>query len=561
MITNYYTIAQVVRELQAAVADKTIAELFSQQRGELVITFADSPAVVVISCEPSNNFILVRKNYSRARRNSLDLFPSLRNVIVENISIHPNDRAVSFHIANGRRFIVELFGSRANVVLVDEANIIVDAFLKKKLLIGQQHEERPVVSSQRSREDFQKQLAAAATTLSAQLKKMFPQFGNVLIKEILFLAGFEPNRPASALTETETQRLFDTVEKLIDELQNAVTPRIYFDEIIPVQLSIIALNHLREYRIQEFASVSEAIQIYLASEHREQHFASEKELLAHAVEREAEQLERTLVKLHAEEITPQQAETYEKFGKLLTTQIHLLHKGNSEAVVEDVLSGTNELISIPLDVHLSPAKNAERYFEKAKKIRRNAEEQSARIKELSEQQQIFAKLTELLDDITSTETLRQFQDEQRTLLAQVGIKISKSGEAKKEEPLPFRVFTVAGGFQVWAGKSSENNDLLTTRHTAKNDLWFHARGVGGSHVVLKLGTGKGEVSKQAIAQAASIAAYYSKMKNASMVPVTMCEGKFVRKPKGVPAGTVYVEREQTIFAEPALPKNETPSEH
>jgi predicted ribosome quality control (RQC) complex YloA/Tae2 family protein len=219
------------------------------------------------------------------------------------------------------------------------------------------------------------------------------------------------------------------------------------------------------------------------------------------------------------------------------------------------------LISIPLDVHLSPAKNAERYFEKAKKIRHNAEEQSIRIKELSEQQQIFAKLTELLDEITSTETLRQFQDEQRTLLAQVGIKISKSGEAKKEEPLPFRVFTVAGGFQVWAGKSSENNDLLTTRHTAKNDLWFHARGVGGSHVVLKLGTGKGEVSKQAIAQAASIAAYYSKMKNASMVPVTMCEGKFVRKPKGVPAGTVYVEREQTIFAEPALPKNETPSEH
>ena len=145
------------------------------------------------------------------------------------------------------------------------------------------------------------------------------------------------------------------------------------------------------------------------------------------------------------------------------------------------------------------------------------------------------------------------------MLARVGIKISKSGAAKKEEPLPFRVFTVVGGFQVWAGKSSENNDLLTTRHTAKNDLWFHARGVGGSHVVLKLGTGKGEVSKQAMTQAAGIAAYYSKMKNASMVPVTMCEGKFVRKPKGVPAGTVYVEREQTIFAEPALPNNETPS--
>jgi predicted ribosome quality control (RQC) complex YloA/Tae2 family protein len=561
MITNYYTIAQVVRELQAAVAGKTVAELFSQQRGELVVTFADSPAIGVIGCEPSNNFILVRKNYSRARRNSLDVFLSLRNVKIDNVSIHPNDRAVAFHIAHGQRLIVELFGSKANVVLVDESNKIIDAFLKKKILIGHQHEERPVVLLQRSKEDFRKQLAVATITLSAQLKKKLPQFGNVLIKETLFRAGFEPDQSPSALTENETQRLFDTIDKLLGELQNNVSPRIYFDEMIPVQLSIIALNHLREYRIQEFASVSEAIQIYLASEHREQHFASDKELLAHAIEREAEQLERTLAKLHAEKITLQQAETLEKFGKLLTTQIHLLHKGDSEAVVEDVLAGTNELISVPLDVHLSPAKNAERYFEKAKKIRRTAEEQSTRIKELSEQQQIFSKLTELLDDITSVETLRQFQEEQRTLLAQVGIKVSKSGEAKKEEPLPFRVFTVAGGFQVWAGKSSENNDLLTTRHTAKNDLWFHARGVGGSHVVLKLGTGKGEVSKQAIAQAASIAAYYSKMKNASMVPVTMCEGKFVRKPKGVPAGTVYVEREQTIFAEPTLPNNEPSPEN
>jgi predicted ribosome quality control (RQC) complex YloA/Tae2 family protein len=124
---------------------------------------------------------------------------------------------------------------------------------------------------------------------------------------------------------------------------------------------------------------------------------------------------------------------------------------------------------------------------------------------------------------------------------------------KKEDPLPFRVFTVAGGFQVWAGKSGENNDLLSTRHTAKNDLWFHARGVGGSHVVLKIGTGKGEVSKQAIDQAAAVAAYYSKMKKSKLVPVTMCEGKYVRKPKGVPAGTVTVEREKTIYAEPGLP--------
>jgi predicted ribosome quality control (RQC) complex YloA/Tae2 family protein len=129
-----------------------------------------------------------------------------------------------------------------------------------------------------------------------------------------------------------------------------------------------------------------------------------------------------------------------------------------------------------------------------------------------------------------------------------------SGTERPEERPPFRVFTVDGGFQVWAGKSGENNDLLSTRHTAKNDLWFHVRGISGSHVVIKMGTGRGEVSRRAKEQAAAIAAYYSKMKKARHVPVIMCEGKFVRKPKGAPAGTVTVERETVLFVDPALPE-------
>jgi predicted ribosome quality control (RQC) complex YloA/Tae2 family protein len=91
------------------------------------------------------------------------------------------------------------------------------------------------------------------------------------------------------------------------------------------------------------------------------------------------------------------------------------------------------------------------------------------------------------------------------------------------------------------------------KHAKPSDLWFHARGSSGSHVILKVNTGKGEPGKKAKGQAAAIAAYYSKMKNATMVPVAMTEKKYVRKPKGAPPGTVVLEREKVIFAEPALP--------
>jgi len=222
-------------------------------------------------------------------------------------------------------------------------------------------------------------------------------------------------------------------------------------------------------------------------------------------------------------------------------------------VAEDFVTGSNALVEIPLDQHLTPAKNAERYFEKAEKSRHAAEEQHHRIVELTDRQKTISLLLDRMEETSTSDDLKHFAEENRIALLQFGFKTEKSGQMKKEDPLPFRVFTVAGGFQVWAGKSGENNDLLSTRHTAKNDLWFHARGVGGSHVVLKIGTGRGEVSKQAIDQAAAIAAYYSKMKKSKLVPVTMCEGKYVRKPKGVPAGTVTVEREKTIYAEPGLP--------
>jgi predicted ribosome quality control (RQC) complex YloA/Tae2 family protein len=106
---------------------------------------------------------------------------------------------------------------------------------------------------------------------------------------------------------------------------------------------------------------------------------------------------------------------------------------------------------------------------------------------------------------------------------------------------------------VWVGKSSENNDLLTMKYAKPNDLWFHARGSSGSHVILRMGTGKGEPSKQAIHEAAGIAAYYSKMKGAKHVPVAVTERKYVRKPRGAEPGSVTIEREKLLFVEPRLP--------
>jgi predicted ribosome quality control (RQC) complex YloA/Tae2 family protein len=551
MITNYYTLIHIAAELEHEFAERTVNEIFTQYRGELVIAFKETPAVILVGCEPANNFIYARNTFARARRNSANLFADVPGTAVGKIFMHPADRQLHIRLKDMRELVVQLFGSKANVLLLDANGIITETFLKKSDVKVTGNESVRSETGMSTPDIFQSMYADQP--LITALKRMLPHYGPVIVRELLARAGLNGDQPVHTFLENEIARLLDTAMIIKKELLAPPLPRVYFDGTSPVRFSIIPLNHLNDFTFQSFHSVSEAMQTYRANLYHEKNVLQEKENIVRVLEREREHAVRTLRKIAEEAEKPNRAEQYELFGKLLIAQLHLLKKGDAIAMAEDYVSGSNALVEIPLDPHLTPSKNAERYFEKAVKSRHATEEQQHRIAELTQRQKSTTLLLDRMVEISTADDLKHYTEENRKALSQFGLKAEKSGPMKKEELLPFRVFTVAGGFQVWAGKSGENNDLLSTRHTAKNDLWFHARGVGGSHVVLKIGTGKGEVSKQAIEQAAAIAAYYSKMKKSKLVPVTMCEGKYVRKPKGVPAGTVTVEREKTIFAEPALP--------
>lgn len=551
MITNYYTLFHITAELGHEFAGQTVNDIFTQHRGELVISFKETPAVIIVGCEPANNFIYMRNTFARARRNSAALFTGILGSVLEKVFIHPSDRQIYICLKDKRELVVQLFGSKANALLLDADGKITETFLKKSETKVTEYKSVQIEAGNLTPDIFISNYAEEP--LITALKHALPQFGPVLVRELLTRSGLNGDQTTKAFLENEVARLLDSAKRMKEELLGPPSPRVYFDGASPVRFSIIPLNHLSDFKFRDFNSVSEAIQTYRANLYHEKSVLHEKEDVCHALERELTHTEHTLHKIAEEGEKPNRAKQYELFGKLLISQLHLLKKGDVTAVVEDFVSGTNALVEIPLDQHLTPAKNAERYFEKAEKSRHAMEEQHRRFVDLTRRQKSISMLLDSMEEISSADDLKNFTEGNRKTLLQFGLKTEKSGQVKKEELLPFRVFTVAGGFQVWAGKSSENNDLLSTRHTAKNDLWFHARGVGGSHVVLKIGTGKGDVSKQAIEQAAAIAAYYSKMKKSKLVPVTMCEGKYVRKPKGAPAGTVRVEREKTIFAEPALP--------
>lgn len=125
---------------------------------------------------------------------------------------------------------------------------------------------------------------------------------------------------------------------------------------------------------------------------------------------------------------------------------------------------------------------------------------------------------------------------------------------ENKEVSRFRIFHLEGGFEVWVGKDSAANDLLTFKYTKQNDLWFHVRGTSGSHTILKIPEEfEGKIPKEIIKSSAEICAYYSKAKNAGNVIVAYTEAKNVQKYKGAKSGSVVIKGEKSLKAKPRIP--------
>lgn len=557
MLVNYFTLFHSARLLNERYARTVIAEVYSQEKNTLsVVLYAPEPHTITIRCGARENSLFARSGTSRTQQNTVDLFPSLIDRHIESVHMLASDRAVIITLSGGLRLCCEMYASAANVVLCGDDGTITDAFLNKKETVGL-HRPYPLkpepvtLSAVLPERDL---LVRSLLSLSAEipeprraLKKAAPKLGAVLVDEILFRCSIT----AAVFTEADAARMADAAHDVVRDLFSLehVTPSIYFDERSPVSMTLIPLQHLAPFRREQFDDLFNGIARFISFGKSESTTLQQKKTFVQWIQKELEKAGRTIRAVETEVQEASRAERYQRFGTALMANIGSLAKGSSAAELSDPLEPETILV-IPLEKTLTPQKNAERYFEKAKKARSGREESKERLTVLEQRASRLSLLLEKSMHITDGISLKIFIQSYGSMLKELGYMT----EQEQEELPPFKIFTVDGGFTVYAGKNSANNDLLTFRYSKPNDLWFHARGSSGSHVVLKVGSASGEPSKKAVEQAASIAAYYSKMKNAKHVPVAMAERKYIHKPKGAPAGTVALDKEKVIFVQPLLPE-------
>jgi len=227
------------------------------------------------------------------------------------------------------------------------------------------------------------------------------------------------------------------------------------------------------------------------------------------------------------------------FGNLLVTYRHLMTPGLERLSVKD-FSGDRE-VTIPLDPAKSPDENIQLYFKRAKKGERGLllirNRRRAVEKELIERRRAAEERNRIADPDALLSLLPPLPRRRR----------------RGEEQSRFRSFELDRRHTVLVGRNDKENDLLTHRTAAPGDLWFHAQGSPGSHVILKGATPS--TPKRLIETAAAVAAFYSKARHSTTVPVICAEKRYVRKPRKSKPGTAVCLRSRTIFVRPGLPED------
>lgn len=294
-------------------------------------------------------------------------------------------------------------------------------------------------------------------------------------------------------------------------------------------VNVVSTRPLRLSLFQQsahgFKTFNDAFEFSIQS-HLENIQADEKE---RKIRSELKRLSVLKSELESEMHEAYKADSFRIIGQTILAHVGDIKRGDAKAVLANPYTPA-EKIEIRLDTKLSPEANAQDYFARYKKLKKKLPPLVNRFKKIESQ---IEKLEQGFLEITERP-------------------VSSRKKGKEDIPEHFRRFFTKGQFEVLVGKDAKTNDELTFKYARSFDIFFHARGIGGSHTVLR--TAKKKPSKYDLYEAAAIAAYYSKARNARKVPVSYTERKYLKKNKKGPPGMVIMMREEVIFVDPAIPR-------
>ncbi len=538
MIKSYFYIKRSIAELSDTVSTRKVYEIFSQEKDTVFfhIPSEESPfAHLIVSVNPQLSFIQYKNEFHKAKKNVVSFIPDILPRNAEKIMIAEKDRIVLLMLENLEIYIL-FHGSKSNIIFFERNSNSIVPF--KKL-----HEPQAVL------QEIQKNIFiepvghyANFTDLSIPenneaeiMKKEFPNVSKEIWREAEIRKNKSPEKKFSDIldeivNEIETGKIITGLERGENKIR-----------FLPATFE--RANNLTDTKISN--KYNNALQNYLSLHYKFFKNLVLKKEVERYVNRELTRLANKLNNLKARIDKGSRETEYNKFGGILLANRNSIGKGISEIELPDYETG--EIVKIKLDPKLSPQENIDRYFEKSRDEKINFQK-SKELFETTEKK--YAYLQKILREIQTTEDVGELERIKEEL------NISKTEKMNKSEnKFKFRKFLIENKYNVFVGKDSKSNDYLSIKFAKQNDYWFHARGLAGSHVVLRVDNPKEGIPKNILKKAASIAAYFSKGKTAGVTPVSYTLAKYVYKKKGMEPGKVMISKEKVLLVKPEIPED------
>jgi len=529
VLTNYYTLRALVDEWTPRLDAATVIDSYSQHKGSLILVFETSQGQewsLNASVQAPNRHLFMYSGSNRSRKNVVDVFGHLKGQRVSAIAIADRDRLVTMTLESGDCIYFAIYGPQANVYFEKASSGITTSFRNTVSAPPPVRSAPPIPTAGQIEERLRQ---------GKNLGSLLPLYPNVLIEEVW-------NRAGGTEDPVQLERVISSMEK---ELEHPGA-RIYWKENRQPLFSTIQLNH-REEQPEVVDSVDYAVCLCARRRLAITRFSGKYDPLVRSIKSRTLQARKSLDRIQEEIAKPGRADQHEKIGHLIMAQTSSHHDGESEMTVLDWLGDGLE-IRVRMDPNLSAIENAQRYYEKAKASRLAREKSVERLQGVRKTAESLENLLQDVLKLDSVEEVEQFQHKHAAWLKTLHT------NADDSDSIPYRRYVLDEGYEVWVGRNAKQNDQLTLKDARKFDLWLHARGVAGSHAILRLRGREDKPPKRIVEQAASIAAWHSKARPSALVPVIVVERKYVRKPRKALPGAVVVEREKVILVEPGLPE-------
>lgn len=478
---------------------------------------------------------------------------------IKNIYQHKMDRVVCFEIENlnelkelsKKLLIIEIMGKHSNIILVDkESNKIIDAI---KHIDSRQSSIREVfpnkdyffVKDEKENildENYKLPSEILKNSEPISMKKFFYTnylgFSPIISYELLNNSNVDSDVNSANLNDEDIKRIDENFVKIVENIKDKNYYPIFIKDEMNNNKDFYCFD-LNLYKKKESVdSLSKLVESFYHNNSLRDRINQKASGFKKILNTKLNRLTNKYLAMNDELLNNQSKEDLKIFADLLSINIYKIEKGMKKVLVENIYDNMEE-VEISLDERKSPRENIEAYYKKYKKLKTADEIIKAELPKIEEEIKYIKQILETIEIITELNELSEIEEE---LISLGYIRKSKKNKQKLEKSKPY-VFETDSGALIYVGKNNLQNENLTLKFANKNDIFFHAQDVPGSHVILR----GANLTEDDYKIAGFLAGYYSYFKNEGYANIDYTEKKHIRKAKGTGLGMVYYDNYKTLF--------------